>query len=98
MLICKWCGKEFERTNNRGPIPKYCKQSHRQRAYEKRRWKEWAMSDLAGGGNRMSATKTKKCSRCGEEKPLAFFYRDRRLKDGRMARCRRCFLEVQNQK
>jgi len=37
MLKCVWCDKQFERRSTRGPVPKYCSASHRQRAYEARR-------------------------------------------------------------
>lgn len=33
-LTCKWCGDEFARANPLGPTPKYCRASHKQRAYE----------------------------------------------------------------
>lgn len=36
-LICDWCGEVFERPHQRGPTPRYCSASHRQRAYEQRR-------------------------------------------------------------
>ncbi len=36
-LICEWCGDEFERPKPHGPVPKFCKPSHRQRAFESRR-------------------------------------------------------------
>ena len=32
----------------------------------------------------------KACTRCGEVKPLADFYRDSRARDGRAARCKLC--------
>jgi hypothetical protein len=37
MLRCEWCGREF--SSNRGPgrPARYCRRSHRQRAYEARR-------------------------------------------------------------
>jgi len=31
---CEWCGTEFVAANERGPVPKFCRRSHRQRAYE----------------------------------------------------------------
>lgn len=34
---CAWCGKKFEASNTRGPKPKFCRRSHRQRAFEQRR-------------------------------------------------------------
>jgi hypothetical protein len=38
VLICEWCGDEFIKPKGRGPVPRFCKPSHRQRAYERRRW------------------------------------------------------------
>lgn len=38
----------------------------------------------------MTEIPTKRCSRCGETKPLARFYRDHRAKDGRQCRCAAC--------
>jgi hypothetical protein len=35
-MFCEWCDAEFRRPSPIGPAPKYCKQSHRQRAYEER--------------------------------------------------------------
>jgi hypothetical protein len=35
--LCEWCGRSFTPTNRRGPRPRYCRASHRQRAYELRR-------------------------------------------------------------
>lgn len=35
-LVCQWCGAHFERPNTRGPIPKFCRASHRQRAHQLR--------------------------------------------------------------
>lgn len=34
--ICEWCGKVFDRSGTRGPIPRYCCPAHRQAAYLKR--------------------------------------------------------------
>jgi len=34
---CEWCGAAFQQPHTRGPVPKYCSPSHRQRAYEERR-------------------------------------------------------------
>lgn len=31
---CEWCGEVFVAANTRGPVPKFCRRSHRQRAYE----------------------------------------------------------------
>jgi hypothetical protein len=36
-LICEWCGNPFARESAKGPAPRYCSRSHRQRAYECRR-------------------------------------------------------------
>lgn len=36
-LTCAWCGRSFVRVHDHGPIPKFCKPSCRQRAYEQRR-------------------------------------------------------------
>ena len=35
-LVCEWCGEEFDRPHIKGPPPKYCRPSHRQRAHEQR--------------------------------------------------------------
>ena len=35
-------------------------------------------------------TATKRCSKCGEVKPLEGFHRDRSKKQGRYSRCREC--------
>lgn len=35
--ICEWCGESFEPKSRRGPRPRFCSTSHRQRAYEARR-------------------------------------------------------------
>ena len=40
LLVCQWCGAEFERPHRRGPAPKFCSGAHRQRAYERRRLDE----------------------------------------------------------
>ena len=37
VLHCSWCGEGFVASNKRGPVPEYCRNSHRQRAYEERR-------------------------------------------------------------
>ena len=37
---------------------------------------------------------TKKCSRCGVEKPLAEFYKSKKSKDGHMAQCKECKNEI----
>lgn len=34
---CEWCGETFEPKSRRGPRPRFCSASHRQRAYEARR-------------------------------------------------------------
>ena len=36
MPVCQWCNVGFKRPMTRGRIPNYCKQGHRQRAYEER--------------------------------------------------------------
>ena len=36
-LTCQWCGRTFRRSSTRGPVPRFCSRSHRQRAYEARR-------------------------------------------------------------
>jgi len=33
-LICEWCDEPFARLSIHGRIPKFCRQSHKQRAYE----------------------------------------------------------------
>ena len=38
-ITCEYCGKEFPRPQQRGPIPKFCSVSHRQRNYEETRIK-----------------------------------------------------------
>jgi hypothetical protein len=35
-LECAWCGEKFRRPHSKGPRPKFCSASHRQRAYEAR--------------------------------------------------------------
>ncbi len=35
-------------------------------------------------------TETKRCTKCGKEKPLEGFHRDRSKKQGRCSRCREC--------
>lgn len=37
VLVCHWCGAEFDRPHGRGPVPKFCRPSHRQRAFRSRR-------------------------------------------------------------
>lgn len=37
LLRCEWCGGEFSAGNGPGRPPRYCRRSHRQRAYEARR-------------------------------------------------------------
>jgi hypothetical protein len=48
-LRCAWCGDVFEKTNRRGPIPRYCTAVCRQRAYEHRRLQQYRsiVRDLA---------------------------------------------------
>ncbi|MDP8973372.1 MAG: hypothetical protein M3N45_09410 [Actinomycetota bacterium] len=41
-LICEWCGDEFERPHQRGPRPKFCKESHRQQAYRARQLRRFS--------------------------------------------------------
>ena len=36
-LRCEWCGGEFRAPTGPGRPPRYCRRSHRQRAYEARR-------------------------------------------------------------
>ena len=36
--ICEWCGQAFTPPARRGPPPRYCRPSHRRRAYEARRY------------------------------------------------------------
>jgi DNA-binding MarR family transcriptional regulator len=36
--ICVWCGQAFTPPVRRGPAPRYCRPSHRRRAYEARRY------------------------------------------------------------
>ncbi|MGH9211522.1 MAG: MarR family winged helix-turn-helix transcriptional regulator [Acidimicrobiales bacterium] len=36
--ICVWCGQAFTPPVRRGPPPRYCRPSHRRRAYEARRY------------------------------------------------------------
>ena len=36
-LRCQWCGGEFAAPHGPGRPPRYCRRSHRQRAYEARR-------------------------------------------------------------
>lgn len=35
-VVCEFCGDRFRPPFRRGPVPKYCSRSHRQRAYEQR--------------------------------------------------------------
>ena len=35
-LTCEWCGRPFERTNSKGPRPRFWTAANRQRAYEAR--------------------------------------------------------------
>ena len=37
LRVCAWCGKSFEQRSQRGPAPRYCRRTCRQRAYEHRR-------------------------------------------------------------
>lgn len=36
-LTCEWCGDTFTRSHSKGPVPKFCRPSHRQRSYERRK-------------------------------------------------------------
>ena len=38
-------------------------------------------------------TETKRCTKCGEEKPLSEFYRNQKTHDGRASQCKGCRLE-----
>jgi len=38
MMHCAWCGGGFARSQGRGRPRRYCRASHRQRAYEARRF------------------------------------------------------------
>jgi hypothetical protein len=42
------------------------------------------------GGPQMPAPAYKRCSKCGEDRPLDDFYRDRAKADGRRASCKEC--------
>ena len=35
-MVCEWCGRSFTPARRPGPPPRYCRPSHRQRAYEAR--------------------------------------------------------------
>lgn len=45
------------------------------------------MHDLVMGGSSM---KIKHCRRCGKDRPIIFFARDRTTKDGRTCYCKSC--------
>lgn len=75
---CEWCGKEFERPNPRGRLPRFCSPTHRQRAHEQRRlfdvvdfWKS-LVRDLSatahmgykGDSGHISSTFCMWCDRC----------------------------------
>ena len=47
---CEFCGKPFEPPTKPGPATKYCKPSHRQRAYEKRKLERQITEAKAEGG------------------------------------------------
>lgn len=47
---CAFCGASFQPPTKRGPATKYCKPSHRQRAYEKRRHEREIIEAKAEGG------------------------------------------------
>jgi hypothetical protein len=40
-------------------------------------------------------TDTKQCNRCGQSRPLAAFYKDKKAKDGHTSRCKECDREYQ---
>ena len=48
-LTCQWCGCTFGRSSTRGPVPRFCSRSHRQRAYEARRTLPDVVGQLGGG-------------------------------------------------
>lgn len=37
VATCEWCEADFIRPSRKGPAPRFCSQSHRQRAFELRR-------------------------------------------------------------
>lgn len=45
-FTCEWCDEVFSRPPRRGPNPRYCSASHRQRAYEARQTVQYAASQL----------------------------------------------------
>lgn len=36
-IVCEWCGEKFNRHSMKGPKPRYCKPSCRQRDFERRK-------------------------------------------------------------
>lgn len=50
MRECEYCGAEFEVTIKRGTTPKYCRRSHRQRAYELAHGRKMGSKDAKGKG------------------------------------------------
>lgn len=42
----------------------------------------------------MTSTAYKRCTKCGEEKPLAEYYKDKRRSDGRYSHCKPCHLSL----
>ena len=38
-ITCGYCGNEFPKPKQRGPVPKFCSPAHRQRNYEENRVK-----------------------------------------------------------
>jgi hypothetical protein len=56
-VACEWCGRPFEPPpGRRGPAPRYCSRSHRQRAYEARRLAA-AAPDLDGLADALTETR-----------------------------------------
>lgn len=50
MRECDYCGAEFEATIRRGTPPKYCRRSHRQRAYELTHGRKTGRTEKKGKG------------------------------------------------
>ena len=57
-MECKWCGKEIPQ-KGRGRPPKYCSDSHKQRAYESRKYRIGEMWEEL-------SEKYSSCYLCGE--------------------------------
>jgi len=49
--VCEWCGESFTPPVRRGPAPRYCRPSHRQRAYEARRYGQPSLPGFELGGD-----------------------------------------------